>query len=47
MNLLKALLMIFVLWRPAFCKQAAFIRARTVLCMPMWIWSKNHYKHGY
>lgn len=28
MNLLKALLMIFALWRPAFCKQAAFIRAK-------------------
>jgi DDE superfamily endonuclease len=28
MNLLNALLMILSMWRPAFCKQAAFIRAK-------------------
>jgi hypothetical protein len=28
MNLLKALLMIFAMWRPAFCKTAAFTRAK-------------------
>lgn len=28
MNLLKALLMIFAMWRPAFCKTAAFMRAK-------------------
>lgn len=28
MNLLKALLMILAMWRPAFCKNAAFVRAK-------------------
>ncbi len=35
MNLLKALLMILSMWRPAFCKQAAFARAKelTFACL--------------